>query len=88
MLKMQLEITNPTGLHARPAASFVQKVASFKSKVRIAGNNKEADAKSIIGVMSLGLNKGVKVTITADGPDEVECLASLKTLIESNFGEK
>lgn len=88
MTEIELEITNAVGLHARPASQFVQKAASFKSKVKIGGNNRVADAKSILGVISLGLTKGAKVTITAEGVDEKECIASLKTLLENNFEEK
>ena len=87
MIETKIQITNPTGLHARPAALFVQKAASYKSKVRIHGNNKTADAKSILSVMSLGLAQGAEITIEAEGEDEKECVASLTALITSNFGE-
>lgn len=88
MTEMEVMITNATGLHARPAAQFVQKAASFKSKIKIAGNNKVADAKSILAVMGMGLTQNTKLTIAADGEDEEKCIAALKELIESNFGEK
>jgi phosphocarrier protein len=87
MIEAVLKITNPTGLHARPAAQLVQKAASFCSKVMITANNKAADAKSILSVMSMGLNCGTEITVTADGADEKECLAALVALIEGNFGE-
>ncbi|MDT8903057.1 HPr family phosphocarrier protein [Selenomonadales bacterium 4137-cl] len=87
MIEAVLKISNPTGLHARPAAQFVQKAASFSSKVTIIGNNKVADAKSILSVMGMGLNYGAEITVTADGEDEKECLESLVALIEGNFGE-
>lgn len=88
MTEIEVVITNPTGLHARPAAQFVQKAASFKSKIKIAGNNKVADAKSILAVMGMGLTQNTKLTITATGEDEAECIMALKELIESNFDEK
>jgi phosphocarrier protein HPr len=88
MDKFQFEITDPAGLHARPAAQFVQKASCFKSKVKIVGNNKESDAKSIIGVIGMGLKKGTRIIITADGEDEKECLQSLKELCKSNFCER
>lgn len=88
MTEIQVIITNATGLHARPAAQFVQKAASFKCKVKIAGNNKVADGKSILAVMGMGLIQNTKLTITAEGADEENCIAALKELIESNFGEE
>jgi len=87
MTEIQVIITNTAGLHARPAAQFVQKSASFSCKVKIAGNNKVADGKSILAVMSMGLTLNTKLTITAEGADEENCITALKELIESNFGE-
>lgn len=87
MIEAVLKITNPTGLHARPAAQFVQTAASFASKVTISANNKVADAKSILSVMGMGLNCGTEITVAVDGPDEKECLAALVAFIEGNLGE-
>lgn len=87
MIEAILKVTNPTGLHARPAAQFVQKAASFISEVKISGNNTVADAKSILSMMSMGLAFGTEIVITADGEDEKECIAALQALVESNFGE-
>lgn len=87
MIEMELALANQAGLHARPAAQFVQKAAGFKSKVSIAAGGKTADAKSILAVMSLALATGMKFTLTADGEDEQACIAALKELVESNFGE-
>lgn len=87
MKETVLKITNPTGLHARPAAQFVQTAASFSSKVTIAANHKTADAKSILAVMSMGLGCGTELTVTVDGPDEQACLDALVALIKGNFGE-
>ncbi|HBW34806.1 HPr family phosphocarrier protein [Desulfosporosinus sp. BICA1-9] len=88
MIDVILKVMNPNGLHARPAAQFVRKAASFNSKVKISGNNKVADAKSILSVMSMGLVYGTAITITADGVDEKECIEALTALVESNFGER
>lgn len=87
MTQIELVLNNPAGLHARPAAQFIQKASAFASKVTIHSGEKTADAKSILAVMSLGLRQGAKFTLLADGPDEVECVAALQALIESNFGE-
>lgn len=88
MKEIKITVTNKTGLHARPAAQFVQKAASFKSKVKLAANGKVADAKSILAVMGMGIAQNTVITISADGADEAACLDALKALVESNFGEK
>lgn len=87
MTEITLTLTNAAGLHARPGALFVQKAATFKSKVTISGKGKSGDGKSIMQIMKLGLGQGTEITISADGPDEAECIAALKALLESNFGE-
>lgn len=88
MVELKITLTNAAGLHARPAALFVQKAAGFTSKVKLAGNNKMADGKSILAVMGMGLKQNHEVIITAEGADEVECIAGLQELITSNFNEK
>ncbi|GMB02192.1 HPr family phosphocarrier protein [Pelosinus sp. IPA-1] len=87
MIEKQITITNNSGLHARPAAQFVQKAANFKSKVRITGNNKTADGKSILAVMGMGIKQNAQINITVEGEDEEECIKALEELIASNFGE-
>lgn len=86
-MEATVQIINPTGLHARPAAQFVQQAAQFKSKVTLEGNGKSADGKSILGVMSMGIAKDTQVRITAVGEDEALCLEALVKLVESGFGE-
>lgn len=88
MVEIKITLTNAAGLHARPAAQFVQKAASFKSKVRVSGNNKVADGKSILAVMGMGLKQNNELMVTAEGPDEVKCIEELRELIIGNFGEK
>jgi len=87
MTKIEVVLINSAGLHARPAAQFVQKAAGFSSKVTIYFGGKTADAKSILAIMGLGLGQGSKIELTADGPDEGECLVALKALVDGNFGE-
>lgn len=87
MVERSVVIENATGLHARPAAQFVQAAGKFASKIRIAKEGKEVDAKSILAVLSLGAHRGVTITIKADGADETAALESLVSLIESRFGE-
>lgn len=87
MVERSVLVENATGLHARPAALFVQAAAKFASKIRVANGPREVDAKSILGVLSLGAHKGVTVTLKADGPDAEAALAQLVGLVESKFGE-
>ena len=80
-------IQNATGIHARPASTFVQTASKFKSKVQIKAKGKTVDAKSILMIMSMGLSKGTEITLVADGPDEADAVAQLKALVDSKFGE-
>ena len=75
-------ITNKTGLHARPAAQFVQKAGKFDSKIEIVFEEKEVNAKSIMGVMSLGVGKGNEITVRAEGEDAEEAVKELVEFIE------
>lgn len=81
MTRIELVVNNPTGLHARPAAVIAKKAGSFACKVTLAANGKTADAKSLLGIMGLGVTDGTTVTLTADGPDEQECIAALSALM-------
>jgi phosphocarrier protein len=76
------------GLHARPAALFVQTAKRFTCNVLCTKDGREADAKSILGILTLGANKGAVVTIRAEGEDEADAVAALKRLVEDNFGEE
>ena len=82
-----VSIKNATGLHARPAGMFVKKAAEFKSTVEVIAKGKTVNAKSIMGIMSLGLAKGDELTISAKGEDEETAVNTLVELIESGFGE-
>ncbi|PKR77699.1 phosphocarrier protein HPr [Halalkalibacillus sediminis] len=87
MAKVDIEVTNQTGLHARPAQQLVQEANKFTSDIKIVKGDKEADAKSILGVMTLGVEPGTTITLTADGDDEDEALEKLTNLIKNNFNE-
>ncbi|MDU2198213.1 MAG: HPr family phosphocarrier protein [Peptostreptococcaceae bacterium] len=82
-----VSIKNASGLHARPAGMFVKKAAEFKSTVEVIAKGKTVNAKSIMGIMSLGLAKGDELTISAKGEDEETAVNTLVELIESGFGE-
>ena len=89
MYSKEVEVINKTGLHARPASTFVQEAKKYKSKITITNtvNGKSGDAKSIIKVLSLGMVKGTKIRLDGDGEDENLAIDSLVSLIESGFGE-
>ena len=77
----------PGGLHARPATFFIQKANEFKSSIWIEKDERRVNAKSLLGVLSLGIVKGTTVTLVADGADEQEAIDTLTALINSDFSE-
>ncbi|MFD0694470.1 HPr family phosphocarrier protein [Paenibacillus sp. GCM10027628] len=91
MISKELTIRNESGFHIRPAQLFTEKAASFQSTVKIQyinePNNVIVDGKSILGLMTLGLEKGSVITVTTDGPDEQAALDALAELVDSGFGE-
>jgi phosphotransferase system HPr (HPr) family protein len=87
MIQQEFTIQNKVGLHARPAAVFVQTTVKFKSNIIVEKDGKEINAKSIIGVLSLGAEKGSKIIIKIEGEDEQEAMKALKELVHNNFGE-
>lgn len=87
MVEKLVEVTNPTGLHARPAALFVQTAGKFTSNIWIEKGDKRVNAKSIMGLMSLAVSSGTNVKIGAEGEDEQIALKELVELITSGIGE-
>jgi phosphocarrier protein len=87
MLEQSVEITNPSGLHARPAALLVQEAGKHACDVRIRKGTQEVDGKSILGIMSLAVAKGDTITVKTDGPGEQEALDAIVGLIKSGLGE-
>ncbi|HHY11326.1 MAG TPA: HPr family phosphocarrier protein [Firmicutes bacterium] len=83
MVEETVVVQSKVGLHARPAALFVQTASKFKSKVTLEANGKKANGKSILQVLSLGAKKGDSLLIRAEGDDEPEALKSLVELIVS-----
>ena len=88
MVVKKVTLENQVGLHARPATFFIQKANEFRSSVWIEVDERKVNAKSLLGVLSLGITKGGAVDIIVDGEDENEALAALVALVESNFGEE
>ena len=87
MISKDVVINNQVGLHARPATFFIQKANEFKSSIWIEKDDRRVNAKSLLGVLSLGIVKGTAVKILADGVDESAAIATLSELIDSNFSE-
>ena len=87
MQKTTVTITVAIGLHARPAAQFVQTAKRMQSDIRLKHGEKQANAKSIMQVLSLGVKQFGELEITAEGPDEKEAIQTLTTLVKSNFAE-
>ena len=87
MEMQKVTITNKNGLHARPAYTFVQEASKFKSKITLKRDAKTASGKSIINIISLGCTQGTEITISAEGEDEKEAVATLVSLVRSGIGE-
>jgi phosphocarrier protein HPr len=87
MQEITLVVENKVGLHARPAALFVQTAKKFKSDILVRKDEREVNAKSILSILTLGANQGAVITIKANGEDEEAALKALQGLVENNFGE-
>ena len=87
MYVKEVVLKNQVGLHARPATFFIQKANEFKSLILIEKDERRVNAKSLLGVLSLGIEGGTKIKILADGPDEETAVVSLVDLVESGFSD-
>ena len=85
MKEFKYVITNPEGIHARPAGILVKQAAGYQSTVKITKGEKSADAKRIFGVMGLGVKTGEEITITVEGADEDTAAAELETFFKENL---
>ncbi|MEG0770277.1 MAG: HPr family phosphocarrier protein [Clostridia bacterium] len=88
MISKTVKVNNIVGLHARPATFFIQKANEFKSSVWVEREDRRVNAKSLLGILSLGITKDSEITIMADGDDETVAVNSLIALIEKDFIEK
>ena len=86
-VKKDVLVQNQVGLHARPATFFFQKANEFKSSIWVEKDERRVNAKSLLGVLSLGIVGGTSIDIIADGSDEQEAVDSLVALVESGFAE-
>ena len=87
MVEREVQIENKLGLHARPAAEVVKTAAKFESDITICRDDLEVNGKIIMGVMMLAAEHGSRITLRADGPDEVQAVDALSELIASKFRE-
>jgi phosphocarrier protein len=81
-------VQNQVGLHARPATFFIQKANEFRSSIWIEKEERRVNAKSLLGILSLGIVGGTSIRIIADGPDEQEAVQGLIDLVDSGFAEE
>ncbi len=91
MKQLRVKVMNAVGLHARPAAVFASEAGRFASQIRVRNatrNSPWADAKSILSVLTLGVEQHHEIEIVTDGPDEEQAAADLQRLIASDFGGK
>jgi phosphocarrier protein len=87
MVAKKVTVTNSVGLHARPATFFIQKANEFKSSIFVEKEERRINAKSLLGLLSLGIVQGTVINIMAEGSDDEEAVAALEELITSNFFE-
>ncbi len=87
MLSQAIKITNPTGLHLRPAGNLCKEAMKFKSKVTFEYRGNTANAKSVLSVLGACIKSGDEITLICEGEDEKEALDSLVAYIESGLGE-
>lgn len=87
MITKEVKISNAIGLHARPATFFIQKANSYSSSIWVEKDDRRVNAKSLLGVLSLGVAKGMTIKLTAEGSDESVAIEGLMDLIDSGFEE-
>jgi len=87
-MELTLKIENKAGLHARPAALFAQQASAFKSTIMIHKGDKSVNAKSIIGIMGLGVKQGESLLLKIEGPDADEVVVAMEKLVANKFGEE
>ncbi len=87
MISKEVTVLNSVGLHARPATYFIQKANAYKSSLWVECGDRRANAKSLLGILSLGITKGTRINIIADGADEKDALEGLSNLILAGFND-
>ena len=87
MISRDVTITNNVGLHARPATFFIQKANSYRSSIWVEREDRRVNAKSLLGVLSMGIVKGTTITLIADGADEEEALEGRAVRVNTGFNK-
>ena len=87
MITREVTVKNSVGLHARPATFFIQKANSFSCSISVEREDRRVNAKSLLGVLSLGIVKGMEITLVADGPDEEAAIEALADLIDNQLDD-
>ncbi len=87
MYMKEATVNNQVGLHARPATFFIQKANEFKSSIWVEKDERRVNAKSLLGVLSLGIVKGTTINLIADGVDEKEAVDALVELFSGHFAD-
>ena len=87
MIVRELVIKNSSGLQSKSAAIFIQKASNYKSNIWIVKDERKANAKSLLGVLSLGIATGARLAVTIEGDDEAEAAAELEKYLLSDTGE-
>ena len=88
MKQIEIKIENPTGLHARPAKVFVNVAKGFQSDIRVYHGEKKANAKSLISLLTLGVETGSEIKIEVNGDDEEVAIVALESAIRGGLGEE
>ena len=92
MAEAEVDVRNPSGLHARPAATFVRAAAGFSADIQVTNLTRDAarsaSAKSVLGVMGLAVARGHRIRISADGADADEAVSSLVAMVADGLGEE
>jgi len=87
MIEFEAQVNNKIGVHLRAAGEFVKTATRFASDILVTKNGKKANGKSILGLASLAIERGAKITVKIDGRDEQEARAAIEKLIANNFNE-
>ncbi|GAB6137240.1 HPr family phosphocarrier protein [Halanaerobaculum tunisiense] len=87
MVEEQVTVENETGIHARPASMIVKEAEGFDADIKIVKDDQEVNAKSIMGIMSLGINQSTELIIKAEGDDAQVAVTAIVDLIADGFGE-
>lgn len=87
MTKREITVNNVSGLESKPAALFIQKASNFKSSIWVEKGERKANAKSLLGLLSLGVGNGNKITIIAEGEDESLAVSELESYLITDLGD-